>query len=262
MIRIQKPKDIIPKKLLEDGKAQTTKDKRSFSRNPSKEYSSKNNFSFDSKIYGDASVKSLLRQIQFDKCCYCESKVDTYNADVEHFRPKAYSRQSKNNKPEYPGYYWLAYDWTNLYLSCATCNRSYKKNYFPLLNPEERARSHKENIHLEKPFLIDPCIENPEEFIAFRGDIPYGKDLLNRGYLTIQYLGLDRDELCEARLEKLKILKLLYSTIETAKQYPDDELLQRDAEESKQLIDKYTSEQGEFLAAIRCAMSTNFEFVD
>ena len=49
MIRIQKPKDIILKKLLEDGKAQTTKDKRSFSRNLNKEYSSKNNFSFDSR---------------------------------------------------------------------------------------------------------------------------------------------------------------------------------------------------------------------
>jgi hypothetical protein len=41
-----------------------------------------------------------------------------------------------------------AYEWSNLLISCSVCNTSWKRTFFPLANPTQRARS-----HLEPPFL-------------------------------------------------------------------------------------------------------------
>jgi len=87
-------------------------------------------FKFDGDIYGHAEVKQLLYEIQNEKCIYCETKF-THNSpgDIEHFRPKSL-------------YYWLAYDWKNLFLSCEECNRRYKRDKFPLFNPANKNNSH------------------------------------------------------------------------------------------------------------------------
>lgn len=54
---------------------------------------------FDGDIYGDKSVKEILKTMQYDKCCFCESKITHIDyGDVEHFRPKAAYKQNKNDK--------------------------------------------------------------------------------------------------------------------------------------------------------------------
>src|SRR6476661_10679447 len=96
-----------------------------------REFTSKD---FNSGIYGDKEVKETLIAVQDYKCCFCESKIGHIAyGDVEHYRPKAGWVQDEEpiNKP---GYYWLAYEWDNLLLSCEKCNQRYKKNYFPLAN--------------------------------------------------------------------------------------------------------------------------------
>ena len=107
-------------------------------------------FTFNSDIYGAKSVKKALIKAQHDKCCFCESKI-THVAygDVEHFRPKGGYRQRPEDELEQPGYYWLAYAWTNLYLSCQLCNQRYKANLFPLKDPDRRAKSHHEDVAAE-----------------------------------------------------------------------------------------------------------------
>jgi hypothetical protein len=40
-----------------------------------------------------------------------------------HYRPKGGFRQRRSGVLKVPGYYWLAYDWRNLLVSCAVCNR-------------------------------------------------------------------------------------------------------------------------------------------
>src|SRR5665213_604905 len=97
---------------------------------------------FDRKIYGHVEVKEALKSIQDYKCCFCESKISHISpGDVEHFRPKAgwVQNDERLNKP---GYYWLAYNWDNLLLSCEICHKRNKKNYFPLLTDSPRALSH------------------------------------------------------------------------------------------------------------------------
>lgn len=113
-------------------------------------------------IYDDARVKERLRADQHDKCCYCESYLSsTSYGDVEHFRPKAGYQQDAADDLHKPGYYWLAYEWSNLYFACQLCNQRYKVNLFPLANPIRRAVAHTDALATEQPLLPNPATENP-----------------------------------------------------------------------------------------------------
>ena len=86
-------------------------------------------FDFDSSIYGDTTVKKSLETIQNFKCCFCESKYKHITSgDVEHFRPKGAYTQGKGPTFPFvrPGYFWLAYEWDNLLVSCEVCNQRKK----------------------------------------------------------------------------------------------------------------------------------------
>ena len=161
-------------------------------------------FPFDSAIYGDDSVKTLLKSIQHDKCCFCEAKISHISdGDIEHFRPKAGYKQDEYTNIVYPGYFWLAYEWLNLYLSCLKCNQRNKLNYFPLANNANRAKPTTRNINLETPQFIDPGGRaNPETHIYFKREVPSHNS--TAGKITIYYLALDRLELNEHRLTPLQ----------------------------------------------------------
>lgn len=164
---------------------------------------------FKSGIYGHSDVKSSLIKIQNHKCCFCESKVThVSDGDVEHFRPKAaWSRENVDGTESRvkPGYYFLAYNWENLLLSCQMCNQRIKGNKFPLINEAVRSSvTHNYNLGAERPIFINPALEDPEMHITFYEDTPLG--ITYRGRKTIEYLKLDRLDLNDVRKEKLKDL--------------------------------------------------------
>ncbi len=181
---------------------------------------------FSSTIYGNKDVKNVLIESQDYKCCFCESKIGHISyGDVEHFRPKAGWVQD-SEKMNVPGYYWLAYDWDNLLLSCQLCNQRYKKNLFPLVNPGHRALSHNDNILAEDPVFIHPAVDNPEDYITFKDEIPVTMNNNTRGYVTIKKLGLDRELLNEQRRKTLNLVRDIYNLSkgmpETPKELKDD----------------------------------------
>ena len=153
----------------------------------------------DSDAVGQAysEVKRELWERQQMRCCYCERQVECAYSDVEHFRPKA--RADRLNGKTDSGYWWLAWTWENLLFSCAICNRSAKKDVFPLeagsvpLLPEEQPPGK------ELPTLIDPCGEDPVESIQFVFDgshwQPVGRNGSKRGQRTVELLKLGRAEL-------------------------------------------------------------------
>lgn len=165
MIRIFKSKDA-PKKLLKEGAEETKRLIDLFDHDKDYRKGIKK-FEFNNKIYGHNTVKDALKKIQSGKCCFCERKIEI--GDVEHYRSKGSYQQSPTETEVKPGYFWLAYDWDNLFLSCAKCNRSYKKSYFPLANPNKRADNNLRNISDEIPLIINPQEENPEEYIEYIG---------------------------------------------------------------------------------------------
>lgn len=164
--------------------------------------SGKKKFDFDSNLYAHDKIKSALIDIQHGKCCFCESRI-THIAygDVEHFRPKKAWTTTSNRKYNYPGYYWLAYDWDNFFLACQLCNQRFKRNLFPLADESKRATNHNHNINDEEPLFIHPEKIDPELHITFEGAFIKPKNGSHNGEITIKSLDLERIELYENRNE-------------------------------------------------------------
>src|SRR5262249_50347678 len=120
------------------------------------------------------------------KCAYCEGALAADQpGDVEHYRPKGRIKDDAGKivtvlidgeEVEHPGYWWLAYEWTNLLPSCIDCNRARghgdddeeagKGEQFPVkgsraLRPGDEAN--------EVPLLADPSFPNfdPSEHFEF-----------------------------------------------------------------------------------------------
>jgi uncharacterized protein (TIGR02646 family) len=173
----------------------------------------KSAFDFDKDIYGHKDVKNALIAMQHGKCAYCESSfLHVSPGDVEHFRPKAGYRQEVKSELSVPGYYWLAYQWENLLLSCEECNRRHKANWFPLKNPaRRRTLDHRTtDLTVEQPLFLDPSVEYPSKVLEFGQHVVRPRTgQTARGRAVIQGLGLDRTRLNEARLARLMPLKSL-----------------------------------------------------
>lgn len=265
MIRIHKQSQA-PSRLLEQGKEQSRRDKISYSHSPNSYDTGSKTFEFKNNIYGHVTVKEALIQAQHGKCCFCETII-FQEGDVEHFRPKKAVKQALGEPLEYPGYYWLAYDWKNLYLACKPCNQNYKKNLFPLLNPKARATNHKADLSEEQPSLIEPSEEEPTEFIGFRGASAYGIDPKDRGSKSIEILGLNRSQLRAARREKISDLKketqdlLKIVMLASSPNFADNKEFQNVAKDAKKKLLNFCLPSKSFSAAVDCAIADDFAYV-
>jgi uncharacterized protein (TIGR02646 family) len=134
-------------------------------------------------VYGNDQVRAALEELFHDKCAYCESRVSAVaDWDVEHFRPKGKVAE----RDGHPGYYWLAYEWSNLYPSCSHCNQRRKDrprwgdlqyagsggkmDQFPLEDESSRALSPDDDLGTEARLLLDPCADRPEEHLRYTVD--------------------------------------------------------------------------------------------
>lgn len=200
MIKIDKLHIGVPNILTTLGAAATTVDNTAYNSGTRK-------FSLKNTIYGHPTVKEALIGLQHDKCCFCERKVSAGEpGHIEHYRPKGGYKQDDLSKLVKPGYYWLAYNFDNLYFSCNRCNSSYKKNYFPLADETTRAKNHTENIANEDPLIINPFID-PSTHLVFKREKIKAKSI--KGKETIKRTGLNRKVLSQERLEYLLLLDTL-----------------------------------------------------
>ena len=185
-------------------------------------------FEFDKGIYKSTAVTAALGNAQHRKCCYCEGLLAT---DVEHFRPKTRSQQARRKPYEYPGYYWLAYTWSNLYMACVECNRTYKRSLFPLKDPSQRNHS-ADDDNGEVAMIVDPGgAEDPRNHIRF--DDAAIMSVTEIGRETIAVLRLDRGDLTTFRLNHLKLLNALKDIVS----FPPEELSADLAEKRQNAID-------------------------
>ena len=239
MIRIEKPTNP-PNVLLSRGVKRTRKDEAAYDNDPDGYISGKNPFRFNKNIYSHDGVKQVLLSAQHRKCCYCEGKIGA--GEVEHYRPKGAVKQSVASNKEYPGYYWLAYDWNNLLLSCRDCNQN-KGILFPLENDVTRARSHHDNMEDEKPIFINPGRDDPREHIKFYRDEP--EPVTELGRETVEGLKLRRNALQECRRSLLNNLIHLHKVVVIGKNY-DDPDMQNLVQEAKELLELASSPQSQF----------------
>lgn len=150
---------------------------------------------------------SDLRVLFKGKCAYCESIIplETSRSEYDHFRPKSGARGfDKEFSKDY--YWWLTYEWNNLYYSCSACNQ-YKSSWFPIEGDRAPLGTlYHEIIELETPLLVDPCVDDPELHLSFNetGEVDY---LTAKGKSTIEIIKLNRSELVEARKKVIQMLK-------------------------------------------------------
>lgn len=171
-----------------------------------------------SDTYKTGSVKRALERLFRGKCAYCEHKPAVGAAwDVEHFRPKSAVVEDS----DHPGYYWLAYTWTNLYFSCALCNQSRKDpklwgeaggdgaasgkiHQFPLSDPTTRVMAHDaaQDLDDEARLLIDPCADEPADHLKFlaTGQVEHHDAI---GEKSIEVFNLNRRRLRRARKRRI-----------------------------------------------------------
>jgi uncharacterized protein (TIGR02646 family) len=175
---------------------------------------------FNSDVYGSPDVRTALDSIYNEKCGFCESNTKAGAAmQVEHYRPKAKVIEDTTH----PGYYWLGYEWSNLLLSCATCNRK-KWNHFELnigakqqRKPPMRAGKLNKarclvNINplaAELPKLLNPEVEtNVRQHFIYDGAGQISGTTAH-GVYTITCTGLDRKPLNIARKKVLDRCELM-----------------------------------------------------
>jgi uncharacterized protein (TIGR02646 family) len=178
-------------------------------------YKGKNYLIYDhtnNKMFGD--VQKALKDLYHNKCAYCE-KITT-EPDIEHYRPKnevmipnISRRGSWTKLSGHNGYYWLAYEWSNLIPSCDKCNRfGGKSTRFPILDESRRISipiivndlpTNIDAIYLnqiELPYLLHPEIDEPKNYFKFDifGQIA-GTDNEGRGEMTIKICNLRHTDL-------------------------------------------------------------------
>lgn len=155
------------------------------------------------------------------KCAYCES-IEAL--DVEHYRPKGKITNIDNSVISNTGYYWLAYEWSNLIPACNKCNREGGKNSkFPYQNNgntrvQNPSLDNQGKLELSKclisnqdfinelPLLLNPETENSFlNYFSFKNDVNLkgieieGKDSNGKGSATIIICKLNRESLSRNR---------------------------------------------------------------
>jgi hypothetical protein len=156
-------------------------------------------------------LKPFLDNLFKKKCAYCEGIYEGGTwMDVEHYRPKAKVTldgnpqnivkitDAKGEEIEHPGYYWLAYDWRNLLLSCKKCNSGKgKMNQFPING--RRATSPLDSLQEEDPLILNPYDGfKTEEHLNFRPN-GFVAGITEKGKTTVKTCNLNREELQTSR---------------------------------------------------------------
>lgn len=157
---------------------------------------------FKKAVYASEAVKEAVWRVQHRKCCFCERPYERKFSTVEHFRPKTTARDATGLRV--PGYWWLGYDFDNLYFACAICNNA-KNDWFPVDPPTARlVFPQHPRTHAEACLIVDPAVDEPEAHLTYVEDLSArgryriaARDV--RGEWTIRACALDRDDLDELR---------------------------------------------------------------
>jgi uncharacterized protein (TIGR02646 family) len=151
---------------------------------------------FDESLVNDRSVVDELLRLFKGLCGVCGAALTKQDVQVHRWRPvQGAISATGETSPEH--YYWLAYEWSNLYALCTLCAEA-KGQKFPVMGP--RARVGAEGVLLleELPMLLDPCSDDAEQVLIYQqtGEIT-ARD--QRGWTTIDVFALNRRDLVEQR---------------------------------------------------------------
>lgn len=184
-----------------------------------------------------SAIRGALWGIGHMKCWYSEASLQECEGQVEHYRPKR-----RLSGAGHSGYWWRAFDWTNLRLAHPTVNRRKtdyltgkrvgKGSYFPVRDEAHRA-TNRGNEANEEPLLLDPVIAADTRLLCFdeQSGAPrprYAKEvepwLHQRAEDSIDYYHLNEASWNAKRADLMAEVKKLCEQLETlADEQPRDE---------------------------------------
>ena len=153
----------------------------------------------DAVLHAPEVVQALLEMTD-GTCAYCERALEFQGPDgavVTHHRP-TWGAVGSEGDVDLQSYWWLTYEWTNLYPACADCVRA-RGTRFPVRR-QRAARG--DDPAAEEALLLDPAVDDPDEHLRY---LPDGTvtALTERGRATLDVLALNRDFLVKSRLAAL-----------------------------------------------------------
>lgn len=183
-----------------------------------------------------SAIRGALWAIGHMKCWYSEATLQECEGQVEHYRPK-----KRLAGAGHAGYWWRAFDWTNLRLAHPTVNRrktdyltgkrAGKGSYFPLRDEGHRALNRAEEVN-EAPILLDPINPADTRLICFseesgaprpRYSAEQNEWFHQRAEESIEYYHLDEASWNAERADLMAVVKKLCDQLEAiAIQHPRD----------------------------------------
>ena len=213
-------------------------------------------------VWGE--LKDWLLGLSHEKCWFTEAKDCVSHWDVEHYRPKKTARDRDGTKHE--GYWWLAFDWTNLRV-CGNAPNRMKGTYFPLRDGCVRCAPFRD-LRYEVPLLLDPADEEDPMLLSFdlEGNAipaPHVKDVWEKERVryTVERCKLDFPPLADKRkvtwAECWDRVQTYFNDL-AAYQSDATNLIARDsAKQAAKNVRKMVQGDQEFSAVARaCLMST------
>ncbi|WP_179275755.1 HNH endonuclease [Rhodococcus sp. 06-418-5] len=119
-------------------------------------------------------IRRVLTKETFERCAFCESELLAVAfGHIEHIEPRVI----------YPE---KVVDWENLTLSCERCNNA-KLDYHSEITP-----------------LVNPYIDDPEDYLRFIGDLVLPIPGSDRAIMTVRKYGLFRVQLVGLRRARIE----------------------------------------------------------
>ncbi|WP_298420670.1 AAA family ATPase [uncultured Kordia sp.] len=172
------------------------------------------------------------------KCAFCESSLMArkpgYESYLHRFRPDSYTQGFDSKEIDQDHYWWLTYEWENLYMCCHSCSR-FKSNMFPVVGKRAIIETpHEEILKKEKALVIDPCLEDPSQFFYFdilsceisskpetipeffKKSNDFSSQIefnIQKAIATIKVFGLNRQDLVNERKAVVEKLKNQFKTL-------------------------------------------------
>lgn len=217
--RNQVPTVVLPPELEEDRKRAEEFFNRPISQRSQQRYK----FRGLTKI---SNIRDALLNLFHSKCAYCESLLDPQtNYTTDRFRPHSGAVNLDGSfDPDH--YWWLAYEWFNIYPVCEVCN-SMKGNRFPIAGHRAKIKAEQADLAAEQALLLDPCTDQPEQHLVFSKEGLVASKT-PQGQTTIDVFSLNRSRVVEARREAYRDADARLNMFETRPDPSNPQMVQND----------------------------------
>lgn len=165
----------------------------------------------DLSLLSHAALRAAVLQLFDGKCAYCESPLTAGEFDVDRFRPPRDAMDMSGRIADPDLYWWLAYDWENLYAACPAC-ASAKATRFPVRGKRAAAEARGAELAEEHRLVLDPCVDEPEDELRFSADGTVA-GVTERGAVSVDVFALNRRDLVSARRSSAEKLLALLVTV-------------------------------------------------